>query len=91
MESHDTKIGNDFDSGTVKYLLGELGVITLNLIAQGCETDIEIMHLSTITQSCLDVKIPLLVTLSLITNDDGVYSTTHRGVTVLRELTGWKE
>ncbi len=91
MVSHDTKIDKDFDSGTVKYLLGELGVLTLNLITQGCTTDNELMRLSTLTSSCLEVKIPLLETLSLIINNKGVYSATPRGAAVLREITGWME
>ena len=91
MESNDTKIDKDFDSGTVKYLLGELGILTLNLIAQGCTTNDDLMRLSTLTSSCLEVKIPLLETLSLIINDNGIYSVTPRGVAVLREITGWNE
>ncbi len=91
MESHDTKIDKGFDTDTIKYLLGELGILTLNLITQGCTIDEDIMRLSTITRSCLDVKIPLLETLALIHNEDGVYTVTSRGVSVLREITGWKE
>ena len=91
MESHDTKIDKDFDSDTIKYLLGELGILTLNLIAQGCTNNKDIMRLSTITQACLDVKIPLLETLALIDNEEGIYAVTSKGVSVLREFTGWKE
>ncbi|MCK5152253.1 MAG: hypothetical protein KAQ65_10440 [Candidatus Thorarchaeota archaeon] len=91
MESNDTKIDKDFDSGTVKYLLGELGILTLNLIAQGCTTNDDLMRLSTLTSSCLEVKIPLLETLSLIINDNGIYSATPHGAAVLREITGWIE
>ncbi|MHA1906242.1 MAG: hypothetical protein ACW98Y_03030 [Candidatus Thorarchaeota archaeon] len=91
MDSHETKIDKDFDTGTIKYLLGELGILTLNLIAQGCTEEEDIMRLSTLTRSCLDVKIPLLETLSLINNVQGVYTVTSRGATVLSELTGWKE
>ncbi|MHA2425149.1 MAG: hypothetical protein ACXAEF_10195 [Candidatus Thorarchaeota archaeon] len=91
MESHDTKIDKDFDTGSVKYLLGDLGVLTLNLIAQGCENNEDIIRLSTVTKSCLDVKIPLLETLNLINNDNGIYTVTPHGESVLRELTGWKE
>ena len=91
MESHDTKIDKDFDTDTIRYLLGELGILTLNLIAQGCGEDEDIMRLSTLTRSCLDVKIPLLETLSLIKNEDGTYTVTSRGVSVLSELTGWQQ
>jgi hypothetical protein len=91
MDSYDTKIDKDFDSDTIYYLLGELGLLTLNLIAQGCTEDEDIMRLSTITRSCLDVKIPLLETLSLITSEEGSYTVTPRGVSVLNEITGWNE
>ena len=51
------------DSTTISYLLGELGIETLALIAQGCVTDDDIIRLSTVTRTCLEVKIPLLETL----------------------------
>jgi hypothetical protein len=91
MDAYDTKIDKGFDTDTIRYLLGELGILTLNLIAQGCTEDADIMRLSTITRSCLDVKIPLLDTLSLINNENGIYTVTSRGVSVLSELTGWKQ
>lgn len=90
MDSPESKIDKDLDSSTIKYLLGELGIQTLALIAQGCTQDEEITKLSTITESCLDVKIPLLETLGLITTKDGHYEITPRGVSALSEITGWK-
>ncbi|MDF1538068.1 MAG: hypothetical protein P1Q69_04115 [Candidatus Thorarchaeota archaeon] len=90
MDSYDTKINIDIDTNTIKYLLGELGIQTLTLIAQGCTHDEEIKNLSTITGSCLEVKIPLLETLNLITTRKGYYEMTPRGVTALSKITGWK-
>ncbi len=81
----------NLDSTTIKYLLGELGVETLGLIAQGCTNDEEIIRLSTITKSCLDVKVPLLATLGLIKTSDGFYLITEQGNDILLELTGWKK
>ncbi|MFW9907091.1 MAG: hypothetical protein ACFFEF_00840 [Candidatus Thorarchaeota archaeon] len=91
MESNDMGIGNDFDITTVGYLLGELGIEILTMIAQGCSNDSEIKRLSTITSSCLDIKIPLLETLGLIRIEGDIYILTKNGVTVLKELTGWRE
>ena len=90
MDSHDTKISKDIDSGSIKYLLGELGILTLSLIAQGCTTNDEIRNLSTITDSCLEVKIPLLETLDLITTERNCYEITPKGISTLSEITGWE-
>ena len=81
----------NLDSMTIKYLLGELGIETLGLIAQGCINNDEIIRLSTVTKSCLDVKIPLLETLGLIKISDGFYFITEQGNEILLELTGWKK
>ncbi len=91
MDSHDTKIEKNVDSSTIKYLLGELGIQTLALIAQGCTQDEEIKNLSLVTNLCLEVKIPLLETLDLINTSNGFYEITPRGVTALSAITGWKE
>ncbi len=81
----------ELDTTTISYLLGELGIETLALIAQGCTTDDEIVRLSTVTYSCLEVKIPLLETLGLIKKKDGLYFITNYGNDKLMELTGWKK
>ncbi|MFW9978372.1 MAG: hypothetical protein ACFFEJ_09855 [Candidatus Thorarchaeota archaeon] len=81
----------DLDPTTIKYLLGELGIETLGLIAQGCMNDEEIIRLSTVTKSCLDVKVPLLETLGLIKIENGIYFITELGNDILLELTGWKK
>ena len=84
-------MNTNLDSATIKYLLGELGVETLGLIAQGCINNSEIIRLSTVTKSCLDVKIPLLETLGLIRILDGFYFITEYGNDILLKLTGWKK
>ncbi|MFW9918492.1 MAG: hypothetical protein ACFFED_02765 [Candidatus Thorarchaeota archaeon] len=89
METTAMKI--DLDPTTIKYLLGELGIETLGLIAQGCMNDEEIIRLSTVTKSCLDVKVPLLETLGLIKIENGIYFITELGNDILLELTGWKK
>jgi len=90
MDSHDITIDKSVDTNTIKYLLGELGIQTLTLIAQGCTKNEEIKSLSTITDSCLEVKIPLLETLDLITTSNGNYEITLHGVAALSRITGWK-
>lgn len=90
-EMETTAMKIDLDPTTIKYLLGELGIETLGLIAQGCMNDEEIIRLSTVTKSCLDVKVPLLETLGLIKIENGIYFITELGNDILLELTGWKK
>ncbi len=75
---------------TISYLLGELGLETLRLIAQGCVNDDELQRVSAFKQLCLDVKIPLLETVGLIKVKDDEYFITEYGNDVLLKLTGWK-
>jgi predicted transcriptional regulator len=86
---HDV-IERRIDTSQTKYLLGELGIQTLALISEGCSSDEEIKCLSTISQSCLDVKIPLLATLGLITKNDGSYIVAERGKSFLMKVRGWQ-
>jgi hypothetical protein len=79
------------DINTISYLLGELGLETLMLIAQGCVNDGELLQLSALKQSCLEIKIPLLETLGLIKINNGEYSTTEYGNKVLLKFNGWKQ
>ncbi len=86
---HDI-IERRIDASQTKYLLGELGIQTLALINEGCSSDDEIKCLSTISQSCLDVKIPLLATLGLIMKNGGRYTVIERGKRFLSEVRGWQ-
>ncbi len=91
MESSDTgENRTSIDAVTAGNLLGELGIEILGLISQGCTNSEEIMRLSTITKSCLDVKIPLMENLSLIRTRNNTYTITAFGTDTLLELTGWK-
>ena len=78
------------DIATTKYLLGELGIATLALVRSGCRNDQEIMKLSSISESCLEVKIPLLNTLGLIEITKGEYHITPRGEAFVDEVSGWE-
>jgi hypothetical protein len=91
MESSDTgKNRTSIDAVTIGNLLGELGIEILDLISQGCINGEEIMRLSTITKSCLEVKIPLMEYLALIRVSNNTYTITMLGTDTLLELTGWK-
>ncbi|RLI50000.1 MAG: hypothetical protein DRO73_04605 [Candidatus Thorarchaeota archaeon] len=78
-----------FETETVRYLVGDLGLHILLLIDQGCTSDAEIMKFSTVTATCLDVKIPLLKTLGLVRESSSGYEVTSEGLQVLREIYGW--
>ncbi len=78
------------DIDTTKYLLGELGIATLALVRSGCTNDCEIMKLSSISENCLDVKIPLLNTLGLIEITKGEYHITPTGEVFIDEVSGWE-
>ncbi|TFG13972.1 hypothetical protein EU537_04535 [Candidatus Thorarchaeota archaeon] len=86
---HDV-IERRIDTSQTKYLLGELGIQTLALINEGCSSDDELKFLSTISQSCLDVKIPLLSTLGLIERSESGYVVVERGKNFLSEVRGWQ-
>ncbi len=79
---------NHFETETVRYLVGNLGLQVLNLIDQGCTTDTDLMRFSSISKTCLDVKVPLLKTLGLIVADESGYRVTSEGQRVLREIYG---
>ncbi|MHA1882522.1 MAG: hypothetical protein ACTSUO_05700 [Candidatus Thorarchaeota archaeon] len=81
----DKKMSTD----TIKYLLGGIGLQTLSMISQGCLNNGDITALSLITEGCLEVKIPLLITLGLITAKSGEYKITTLGKRTLSEVVGW--
>ncbi|MHA1481775.1 MAG: hypothetical protein ACTSQZ_10190 [Candidatus Thorarchaeota archaeon] len=92
MESPDTSRNRSLTTDTIDYLIGEQGRQTLSLIDQGCVTNVDITKLSSITNDCLNVKIPLLITLGLITDcgtESNEYSITETGKIFLREVMGW--
>jgi hypothetical protein len=89
MESNDTNILTGLDIETISNLLGELGIETLALVVHGCSSDTDIMRLSSLSKSCLSVKIPLLHTLGLIEVDMSGYSATLKGVEAFREMRRW--
>lgn len=92
MESPDTSQNRPLTIDTINYLIGEQGRQALRLIDQGCVTNVDITRLSSISNDCLKVKIPLLITLGLITDcgtESNEYSITDAGKTFLREVTGW--
>jgi len=92
MESPDTSQNRPLTFDTINYLIGEQGRQTLSLIDQGCINNLDITRLSSISNDCLEVKIPLLITLGLITDcgkESSDYTITKTGKTFLREVTGW--
>ncbi|MHA1577066.1 MAG: hypothetical protein ACTSU3_06865 [Candidatus Thorarchaeota archaeon] len=94
MESHDTSPNLTLNADTINYLIGDQGRQTLVLINQGCVTNADITKLSSISNDCLEVKIPLLITLGLITDsgtESNGYSVTNSGKSYLREATGWHD
>ena len=90
MELEDAPMDKKISSGTIEYLLGGLGLQTLSMISQGCENNEDIIALSLITEECLEVKIPLLITLGLITVKSGEYKITALGKRTLSEVMGWQ-
>ncbi len=89
MELQDTPMDKKMSSDTIKYLLGGLGLQTLSMISQGCENNEDIVALSLITEECLEIKIPLLITLGLITVNSEEYKITDLGKRTLNEVVGW--
>ncbi|MHA1481318.1 MAG: hypothetical protein ACTSQZ_07855 [Candidatus Thorarchaeota archaeon] len=92
MESPDTSQNRPLTSDTINYLIDEQGCQTLSMIDQGCINNEDITRLSLISNDCLEVKIPLLITLGLITDcgkESNEYTITKTGKTFLREVTGW--
>lgn len=92
MESPDTSQNRPLTIDTINYLIGEQGRQTLSLIDQDCVTNVDITKLSSISNGCLEVKIPLLITLGLITDygpESIGYAITDNGRTFLREVMGW--
>ncbi len=77
-----------FDTDTIKYLVGGLGLQVLNMIHHGCITKDDIVRFSSISPTCLDIKIELLLTLNLISKHGLNYSLTREGYSLLQELSG---
>ncbi|TFG10902.1 hypothetical protein EU538_00405 [Candidatus Thorarchaeota archaeon] len=91
MESSESSTIATFSAETIRHLIGGMGIELLSLIQQGCVNDYELKRYSSITQGCLDVKIPLLKTLSLLTGDSDGYEITALGETFLQRVLGWED
>ncbi|TFF92319.1 hypothetical protein EU545_01275 [Candidatus Thorarchaeota archaeon] len=89
MESDSVAVAA-YDADTICHLIGEMGIDLLTLVQQGCVNDYELKRYSSITQGCLDVKIPLLKTLGLIEGDSEGYEVTSLGETFLKRVLGWE-
>lgn len=90
MESSDTETIACFGADNIRYLIGGMGIEILTLIKQGCLSDYELKRYSSVTQSCLEVKIPLLKTLGLLSGDASGYDITPLGETFLKRVLGWE-
>ncbi len=90
MESSDTKTIASFGAESIRYLIGGMGIDILTLIKQGCVNDYELKRYSSVTQHCLEVKIPLLKTLGLLSGDANGYAITPLGETFLKRVLGWE-
>lgn len=89
MESQRLRTNMPLDADSIRNLIGELGVELLGLIRQEFTTDEELIQYGSLTRQCLEVKIPLLETLDLVTQKKDGYRLTKRGKEVLIELLGW--
>ena len=89
MESQRLRTNMPLDADSIRNLIGELGVELLGLIRQEFTTDEELIQYSSLTRQCLEIKIPLLETLDLVTQKKDGYRLTKRGEEVLKELLGW--
>ncbi|MHA1903693.1 MAG: hypothetical protein ACXADL_00655 [Candidatus Thorarchaeota archaeon] len=89
MDSQRFRSNKPIDADSVRNLVGELGIEILGLIRQEFTTDEELIQYGSVTLQCLEVKIPLLETLDLITQKKDGYKLTKRGKDILIELLGW--
>ena len=89
MDSQRFRSNKSIDADSVRNLVGELGIEILGLIRQEFTTDEELIQYGSVTLQCLEVKIPLLETLDLITQKKDGYKLTKRGKDILIELLGW--
>ncbi|MHA1936141.1 MAG: hypothetical protein ACW97A_12760 [Candidatus Thorarchaeota archaeon] len=89
MESQRLRSNKPIDAESVRNLVGELGIEILGLIRQEFTTDEELIQYGSLTLQCLEVKVPLLEILDLVTQTKECYRLTKRGDEVLIELLGW--
>ena len=89
MDSQRFRSNKSIDADSVRNLVGEMGIEILGLIRQEFTTDEELIQYGSVTLQCLEVKIPLLETLDLITQKKDGYKLTKRGKDILIELLGW--
>jgi predicted transcriptional regulator len=89
MEQEDTLNSHAFDLETTRNLVGEMGNEILSLIHQGCMDNDDICRFSSISKPCLEVKIPLLMNLDLVSSRSDRYQITSIGVRYIESVLGW--
>ena len=75
---------------SIKLLIGDMGTQILSLVDQGCTDESDLLRFSSLSHTCLQVKIPLLVTLGLLVIGGTGYRLTITGEDVLEDLLGWR-
>ena len=89
MARRDATPIHTFDLETTRNLVGEMGNEILSLIHQGCKTVDDLTRFSSISKPCLDVKIPLLMNLDLVSITSNRYQITSMGVRYIENVLGW--
>ena len=89
MEQRETEPIHAFDLETTRNLVGEMGNEILSLIHQGCKNDDDLTRFSSISKPCLEVKIPLLMNLDLVSTTSNRYQITSMGVRYIESVLGW--
>lgn len=62
-----------------KYLLGEMGIQMLSAIFRGANTKEAIMMLSGVPMSCINGRMPVLLNLNLVTQNNAEFFITEYG------------
>lgn len=74
------------DLKSTKYLLGDFGVQILLAIGRGARTKDSILMLSGVPKPCISGRLPVLLSLNLITQIQEEYYLTERGKKLIKLL-----
>lgn len=69
-----------------RYLLGEMGIQMLTAISRGASNKMSIQLLSGVPMACVKGRLPVLMNLNLVSENNGKYIATKNGEKFLKVI-----